>query len=491
MITDIKKMGESMAFNKPVDEIKELNLSYKDYIFTIEFASLDYTMPKKNQYAYMLSGLDDNWIMAGNNRSVTYSNLPAGDYTFKVKGSNNDGVWNEEGVSLEISIRPPIWKTLWFYSLMVFLFVGGSLLFIILRIRALKQAKKNLQSVVEARTVELSAERDNLKEANTRVIIHLEEIEAQRDEIEAQRDDIIQKNRTLERAIGEIQWQNREIKEQKTQIELKSADLEKAQLLIQNQNKQLKFSNHILEERVSQRTDELKFAYQDLLRAHKQLDHFTYRSAHDLKGPIARLLGLCYIGKMEVEEEKAIEYFSRLENSAIEMSNLLNRLMQTHEIKTKQIQPSSVNIQSVVLSVWEKLLVQEKHQLMLDMELGSFHISTDEPLFEIMLSNILENAIRFSLPEEKEAWVKVTIAETELGQFAISITDNGRGIPVEVANKVFEMFVIGTQDGKGDGIGLYEAQVIAERLKGKIWLKNSEKGYTEFEVILPNSYGER
>ncbi len=491
LITDIKKMGNSMVFDKPVDEIKEINLSYKDNVFTIEFASLDYTMPKKNQYAYMLSGLDENWIMAGNNRSVTYSNLPAGDYVFKVKGSNNDGVWNEEGVSIGINIHPPFWKTWWFYSLAIFVIFGGSLLFVVLRIRNLKQAKRNLQSEVASRTIELSNERDNLKKANVRVTIHLEEIEAQRDEIEAQRDDIIQKNRTLEKAVDEIQWQNREIKEQKSQIELKSKDLENAQSLIQNQNKQLKSSNHILEEKVSQRTKELKFAYQDLLRAHKQLDHFTYRSAHDLKGPIARLLGLCYIGKMEVKEEKAIEYFSRLEISAIEMSNLLNRLMQTHEVKTKQIQAETIHIQSVIFSVWERLSLSENHKLKLNMELGNSQISTDAQLFEVMLFNLLENTIHFSLPEEKDAWVKVLISETELGQIAISISDNGRGIPIEVSNKVFEMFVVGTQDGKGDGIGLYEAQVIAERLKGRIWLKNSEKGLTEFEVILPSSYGER
>ncbi len=125
------------------------------------------------------------------------------------------------------------------------------------------------------------------------------------------------------------------------------------------------------------------------------------------------------------------------------------------------------------------------------MELGNSRISTDAQLLEVMLFNLLENTIHFSFPEQKEAWVKVEITETELGQIAISIADNGMGIPIEVSNKVFEMFVVGTQDGKGDGIGLYEAQVIAERLKGKIWLKNSEKGFTEFEVILPSSYGER
>ncbi len=152
LVTGIKKMGKSVFFDKPVDEIKELNLSYKENVFTIEFAALDYTMPKKNQYAYMLSGLDKDWIMAGNNRSVTYSNLPAGDYIFKVKGSNNDGVWNEEGASLAINIHPPFWKTWWFYSLAVFVIFGGSLLFVILRIRNLKQAKRKLQSEVASRT---------------------------------------------------------------------------------------------------------------------------------------------------------------------------------------------------------------------------------------------------------------------------------------------------------------------------------------------------
>lgn len=492
IITDFKKMGESMSFNKPIDEIKQVDLSYKDNIFTIEFASLDYTMPKKNQYAYTLEGFDNDWIYAGNNRSVTYSNISAGTYTFRVKGSNNDGVWSEEGTSIKISIHPPFWKTNWFYALSGIILIGGTFLFFFLRIRRLKHAKKHLQQEVASRTKELSNERDNLKEANARINLHLEEIEAQRDEIEAQRDDIIVKNKTLEKAIDEIQWQNREIKAQKEQLEHKSSDLEKAQEIISGQNKQLKSSNHILEERVSQRTKELKFAYQDLLRAHKQLDHFTYRSAHDLRGPIARLLGLCHIGKMEVQEEKALEYLSKLEISAQEMSHLLTRLMQTHEIKTKQIQPSIINVQSTIRSIWEDLNSEKSSPLKLEMEISdNINISTDKILFEIMIFRILENADDFKLREEPHPTIKVKISETEIGQIAISITDNGQGIPVEVSHKVFEMFVIGTQNGKGAGIGLYESQIISERLKGKIWLKSSETGHTEFEIILPKTYGER
>jgi hypothetical protein len=88
---------------------------------TFEFVALDYTNPEKNQYAYMMEGFDETWIDAGARRFVSYTNLDPGKYVFKVKGSNNDGVWNEDGVSVKIAIAPPPWKTWWAYTLYVLL----------------------------------------------------------------------------------------------------------------------------------------------------------------------------------------------------------------------------------------------------------------------------------------------------------------------------------------------------------------------------------
>ncbi|HNE85517.1 MAG TPA: two-component regulator propeller domain-containing protein, partial [bacterium] len=85
--------------------------------FSFEFASLDFTEPAKNQYAYKLEGFDKNWILAGTRRYVNYTNLDAGNYVFNVRGSNNDGVWNEQGISIPIRIVPPFWKTWWFIAL--------------------------------------------------------------------------------------------------------------------------------------------------------------------------------------------------------------------------------------------------------------------------------------------------------------------------------------------------------------------------------------
>lgn len=105
---------------KSITESNEIILSHKDKVFSFEFAALHYVSPDNNQYAYMMQGLEKEWNFVGSRRFVSYTGIPPGKYTFRVKGSNNDGVWNEEGVSLKIKIIPPFWRTWWFYALSVF-----------------------------------------------------------------------------------------------------------------------------------------------------------------------------------------------------------------------------------------------------------------------------------------------------------------------------------------------------------------------------------
>ncbi|NIS46990.1 MAG: hybrid sensor histidine kinase/response regulator, partial [Aliifodinibius sp.] len=93
--------------------------SYKHNVFSFEFAALDYTAPEKNQYAYKLEGFREDWIDLGTHRFLTFTNLDPGEYILRVKGSNNDGVWNKKGTSLKIIITPPWWKTWWAYLLYI------------------------------------------------------------------------------------------------------------------------------------------------------------------------------------------------------------------------------------------------------------------------------------------------------------------------------------------------------------------------------------
>ena len=108
-----------------ITETTEIVLSHKESFFSFEFAALHYSLPDKKKYAYKMEGFDEDWINVGIRRFATYTNLDAGEYIFKVKGSNNDGVWNQAGTSIKIIINPPWWRTLWAYGLYALLFVGS------------------------------------------------------------------------------------------------------------------------------------------------------------------------------------------------------------------------------------------------------------------------------------------------------------------------------------------------------------------------------
>jgi serine phosphatase RsbU (regulator of sigma subunit) len=130
VITDLQIFNEPVGIKddsplrKHITETEEIMLSYKDNVFSFEFAALNFTNPKKNQYKYLMEGFDEDWISSGTRRFVTYTNLDPGEYVFRVKGSNNDGLWNEEGASVKIIITPPFWETWWFRALSAMLVIG-------------------------------------------------------------------------------------------------------------------------------------------------------------------------------------------------------------------------------------------------------------------------------------------------------------------------------------------------------------------------------
>jgi signal transduction histidine kinase/ligand-binding sensor domain-containing protein/DNA-binding response OmpR family regulator len=117
VITSFKK------FEKPNPFGKEIRLSYNENFISFEFSALSFIHPEKNQYAYKMESVDQDWVYSGTRRYVSYPNLDPGEYVFRVKGSNNDGVWNEEGASIAIIISPPWWRTWWAYSMYALLFV--------------------------------------------------------------------------------------------------------------------------------------------------------------------------------------------------------------------------------------------------------------------------------------------------------------------------------------------------------------------------------
>ncbi|MCF7971956.1 MAG: response regulator [Methylococcaceae bacterium] len=165
-ITDIRLLNRSLGNNEnpaiarlegSITQPEKLTLAWEGMMLSLRFAALHYANPELNRYAYKLEGFNQDWIETDSrNRIATYTNLDPGDYVFRVKASNNNGVWNEQGISLPITITPPYWQTLWFRILMASALAALLLALYFGRIRQLRQIQHNLERQVNQRTIELT-----------------------------------------------------------------------------------------------------------------------------------------------------------------------------------------------------------------------------------------------------------------------------------------------------------------------------------------------
>jgi len=168
---------EGSPLARPLADTPELRLHHRQSMITIEFAALNYLLPQKNQYAYKLEGLDPGWIAAGTQRSATYTNLPPGDYVFRVRGSNNDGVWNEKGASLRIRVSPPFWRARWFLLLVAGLLGAGLAAVYRWRVRGIEAQRQHLERLVAARTAALQTEIADHRRTEQKLAEALERVE--------------------------------------------------------------------------------------------------------------------------------------------------------------------------------------------------------------------------------------------------------------------------------------------------------------------------
>jgi signal transduction histidine kinase/CheY-like chemotaxis protein len=146
----------SSPLSADISETKRISLPYKSTVISFTFASLNYTDAVKKRYAYMLEGFDKDWTYVRLRRSVTYTNLAPGHYTFRVKGYNNDGGWSNRTLALELQIEPAFWMTWWFRTLLILFIVGSVLAFYRLRISTMNALNRQLERQVQERTERLT-----------------------------------------------------------------------------------------------------------------------------------------------------------------------------------------------------------------------------------------------------------------------------------------------------------------------------------------------
>ncbi len=156
LLTSLSREGKPIEFAQQIQFVRELTLMWPNNQFEFEFAALAYGQPSRNQYAYMLEGFDDDWNHIGTNRNGRYTNLPAGDYTLLLNGTNSDGRWSETPLRITVTVVPPLWTTTWFRILMGILLVVVVLAGYRFRLDRVQHRNLELTNLVNERTQALN-----------------------------------------------------------------------------------------------------------------------------------------------------------------------------------------------------------------------------------------------------------------------------------------------------------------------------------------------
>jgi signal transduction histidine kinase/ligand-binding sensor domain-containing protein len=437
VITGFKLFNKPVPFNtkdspitQPIWLTKSITLSYKQSVFSFEFAALNYTSTSKNQYAYMMEGFEKEWNYIGTKREATYTNLPAGDYVFRVKASNNDGIWNTEGTSLHIKVIPPIWKTWWFRIALIALL--ASIIYIYYSRRLLEQKKINrmLEMKVQERTHELFEKNTllieqskSLNETNTELEERQQIIEEQSEELKAQRDELADSNEVKDKLFSVI--------------------------------------------------------------AHDLKNPF---------GTVMGFSELLYSKYQKFDETKRMRMVTNIFQASQVIYDLITSLLDWSRAQMGNIKPvfNSYNINEIITSNIKLASIQSNEkeiEIISDGILEEVVIKMDKDLISTVIRNLISNAVKFT----PKGGTVVVSCEKQADKVIIKVRDNGVGISKDVIPTIFQRgkrhITYGTNNEKGTGLGLLICQDFVLLHKGEIWVESEEGKGSEFSFSLPLEQG--
>ena len=173
VLTSLSILNRPVSDEKPYEIFDRVDLDYSDDVVTFEVSALDFAASGENRYAYRLEGFDDDWVEAGPQRRFTYTNLDGGEYLLRVKAANSDGQWNEDGMSLSLSVAYPPWHTWWAYTLyLLAALLAAYGLWHRQQQKLLREAEysRRLEQEVRDRTSELKDRNADLKEVNAKLV---------------------------------------------------------------------------------------------------------------------------------------------------------------------------------------------------------------------------------------------------------------------------------------------------------------------------------
>jgi len=522
VITSFNKEREGKKQNLNIYNDR-LELTYKDYSFTISYAALDFTQPFKNRYAYKMEGLRDEWVEVGNRHYVHFTNLPSGNYTFHVKGTNNDGIWNEVPTQIEISISPPWWHST--YAYVAYILLGFLLIYGIFRwrVRTLKREKRVLEEGIQERTAEIALQKERIEESEEKLkstISSLDDLVFVLD-----KDGIFQEfynpgnqdplyenpNFFLHKHFKKVGFPLRVVKELENAFyQLQKSDIVQEFDYCVDQKGMCWFNAKISPRRnslgvltgitiVSRHITERKEAEQCLRQQKEELDELNATKdkffsilAHDLKNPFASLYSLSQIlddNYTSLEEEDKLTALKRIHSSAELIYNLLENLLTWSKSQRGFIDYSPTEF-DLTLQIDENInlhrIPAEKKGVLLKTNARETYIAfADRQMINTVLRNLINNAVKFT---KSGKTVEVNVRKEEKF-LEVEVKDEGVGILKENMEKLFRIDVkyktLGTSGEKGTGLGLILCHEFVQKNYGAIWCESELAKGTSFFFTIP------
>jgi signal transduction histidine kinase/Tfp pilus assembly protein PilF len=284
----------------------------------------------------------------------------------------------------------------------------------------------------------------------------------------------------------EITAQKEEIHSQRDELALSHQELQQAKEVIHEKNIELSILNDQLQNTVDLRTRELEQANKELKVVNLELDNFIYRSSHDIRGPLVRLLGICHVAMLDIEDEKAKEYLRMFYDGAQQLNEIFDRLKIVSHINEVKVQPVTINFSDLLAQVLDKLKTMSGFDQIEIVRENKADVWYSDPfLLELILTNMIENSIRFQKPStDDKKFVKIKTAKNGKN-LQIAIIDNGIGIKEPDMENLYKMFSKSARDHRNIGLGLYIVKQCLNKLNGSISLVQNNDGYTEFIIVHP------
>lgn len=260
--------------------------------------------------------------------------------------------------------------------------------------------------------------------------------------------------------------------------------------VLQNQLNRVRVEKEVREKEIQRDKAQLiKEKNKELELSNRQLDLFIYRTAHDIRGPLATLMGLCHVGQLETKDKTALSYLEKMGITAKRLNNILARLNLAYNISNHEIFPEELHLQKLISGIINDTgMIVDSQDAEINLKIPDhLTICTDFNLLKFLLSNLIENALKFQnydMEYVHQVWIEATEKNDHL---YMTIANNGEKIPEEEAPFIFDLFSKAATKYKTPGLGLYMVKICLQKLNGNIEYSYVD-GKTIFKFVLPLKY---